>query len=113
MPRIAALTAATFLSVAALALTGCGSQGPSRTDLRTEGRAVFMRYGCAGCHTLRAANARGTIGPNFDTSEKLTRPQIIQQLNAGTGGMPSFRERLSERQKKAVAEFLYSATHRR
>ena len=100
------------MTLAALALAGCGASGPSSADLRTEGRAVFMRYGCAGCHTLRAAGARGTLGPNFDTSEKLTRPQIIQQLNAGTGGMPSFRDRLSEPQKKAVAEFLYSATHR-
>ncbi|MEA2428330.1 MAG: hypothetical protein QOF37_1958 [Thermoleophilaceae bacterium] len=99
------------MALAAVALAGCGSPAPGAPDLRTEGRAVFMRYGCAACHTLRAARARGALGPNFDTSEKLTRPEIVQQLNAGTGGMPSYRARLSERQKTAVAEFLYSATH--
>jgi mono/diheme cytochrome c family protein len=99
------------LAALALALVGCGSSGPARAQLRAEGRTIFLRDGCAGCHTLRAAGSHGTLGPNFDTSEKLTRPQIIQQLNAGTGGMPSFRDRLSERQKNAVAEFLYEATH--
>jgi mono/diheme cytochrome c family protein len=104
----------TALATVAIALAGCGgSAAPSRADLRAEGRDVFMRNGCGGCHTLRAAGSHGTFGPNFETSEKLTRPQIVQQLNGGTGGMPSFRDRLSERQKKAVAEFLYSAQHRK
>ena len=30
------------------------------------GQAVFTSNGCAGCHTLKAANAKGTVGPDLD-----------------------------------------------
>ena len=30
------------------------------------GKAVFTNNGCAACHTLAAAGAKGTIGPNLD-----------------------------------------------
>lgn len=55
--------------------------------------------------------AHGAIGPNFDTSERLTRTQIRRGLTAGVGGMPSFAGRLSARQLDDVTEFLYEATH--
>ena len=54
------------------------------------------------------------IGPNFDTSERLSAGQIRNQLNLGIGGMPSFRGRLTGRQEEAVAAFLADAMkHRR
>jgi mono/diheme cytochrome c family protein len=31
------------------------------------GKQVFTANGCASCHTLGAANATGTVGPNLDT----------------------------------------------
>src|SRR3954465_7771956 len=30
------------------------------------GKAVFATAGCGGCHTLEAAGASGTVGPNLD-----------------------------------------------
>lgn len=100
--------------VALAALAGCGSPAqPDPTTLRQEGRSVFRSAGCGGCHALAAAGTRGPSGPDFDTSEKLTRGEIIQQLNAGNGGMRSFRSRLSDRQETAVAEFLFAAMHAR
>src|SRR5581483_8462900 len=30
------------------------------------GKAVFESAGCKGCHTLKAAGATGTVGPNLD-----------------------------------------------
>ena len=30
------------------------------------GAQVFANFGCGGCHTLAAANAGGTVGPNLD-----------------------------------------------
>ncbi|HEX7061188.1 MAG TPA: c-type cytochrome [Woeseiaceae bacterium] len=29
------------------------------------GQALFMRYGCTGCHAVRGTGARGTIGPDL------------------------------------------------
>lgn len=34
------------------------------------GKQVFANNGCASCHTLAAANATGTVGPNLDTRLK-------------------------------------------
>jgi mono/diheme cytochrome c family protein len=98
--------------VVAVALAACGT-APTSTGGRADGRLLFTSSGCGGCHTLVAAGANGKSGPNFDTSEKLSRRQIIRQLNSGTGGMPSFRARLSDAQETALADFLYSATHMR
>jgi mono/diheme cytochrome c family protein len=67
--------------------------------------------GCGGCHTLKAAGTRGQVGPDFDTSEKLTVAQIEQQMVVGNGGMPSFRDRLSSAQRAALARFIHDATH--
>ena len=40
-----------------------GRRGPHR--LRGAGRAVFAKY-CSTCHTLKASNAVGKVGPNLD-----------------------------------------------
>lgn len=103
--------------VLASTLAACGSatehRRPDRQTLQA-GRTVFIHAGCGGCHTLRAAGTHGVIGPNFDTSERLSAGQIRNQLNLGIGGMPSFRRRLTGRQEEAVAAFLADAMkHRR
>jgi cbb3-type cytochrome c oxidase subunit III len=52
-----------------LMLTACGTGGPvnaASADLTT-GRKLFQEQ-CAGCHSLAAAGAQGTIGPNLDDS---------------------------------------------
>ena len=74
---------------------------------------MFIRAGCGGCHTLAAAGTHGTVGPDFDTSETLSAAQIRTQLDAGVGGMPSFRGRLTPREKAAVAAFLSAAMRQR
>jgi mono/diheme cytochrome c family protein len=89
-------------------MAGCGG---GHSSPRPDGRKTFESAGCAGCHTLAAAGARGTFGPNFDTSEKLTLAQIERIVTGGGGGMPSFRDRLSPAEIRAVARFLYDATH--
>jgi cytochrome c551/c552 len=42
------------------------------------GLAVFQENGCGGCHTFKAANATGTVGPDLD---KL--PQEAQKAHRG------------------------------
>lgn len=99
--------------VGAAAAAGCGGRGADQSRLVADGRRIFVSAGCGSCHTVASANTHGSIGPNFDTSEQLDRAQIHTQLNAGVGGMPSFRDRLTPRQEDAVTEFVFQTLHRR
>lgn len=36
-----------------------------QTETARRGQAVFLREGCAACHTIRGLNARGKIGPDL------------------------------------------------
>jgi outer membrane protein assembly factor BamB len=70
------------------------------------GATIFSRN-CAVCHTLAAAGATGTIGPNLDD----LRPSmtlVIHQVFNGGGVMPSFARLLSPAQIRAVAQFVAS-----
>jgi mono/diheme cytochrome c family protein len=68
------------------------------------GQAVFSST-CAACHTLKAAGAEGTVGPNLDEL-KPPKPLVEHQVINGGGGMPPFRGVLSDEQVKEVAEFV-------
>jgi mono/diheme cytochrome c family protein len=107
MARRFVMSACILATAAALAgLAGCGSQASDRRP-RPDGRVVFRTAGCAGCHTLAAAGARGLIGPNLDTdTPRPTRSAVILRLTYGAGGMPSFRDRLSRSEMEAVADFV-------
>jgi mono/diheme cytochrome c family protein len=96
-------------AVCAVLLAACGNHD----DLASRGRRVFRSAGCGSCHTLAAAHTGGRVGPDFDTSERLGRRQIRDQLNVGEGGMPSFEHRLTAHEEDAVTTFLYEATHDR
>ena len=101
------------LLLTGLPLSACRDHASRESGLFREGRRVFVSGGCGGCHTLASAHTHGRMGPDFDTSEQLSRSQIRRQLNLGLGGMPSFRGRLSRRQKDAVSEFVYVSMKRR
>ena len=70
-----------------------------------DGAAIFADAGCASCHTLAAANASGTIGPNLDESQP-DRALVIDRVTNGMGAMPSFSDSLSDEQIAAVADFV-------
>ena len=57
----------------------------------TDGKAIFTSAGCASCHTLKAAGATGTVGPNLDQS-KIDEAGAIQQVENGGGVMPAFKD---------------------
>ncbi len=76
----------------------------------TAGKTVFETAGCTGCHTLKAAGSKGTIGPNLDQlkpAEAVVKNQVIH----GGGPMPAFAGKLSAKQIQDVAAFVYTATH--
>lgn len=71
----------------------------------SDGKGIFKEAGCSNCHTLAAAGARGTIGPNLDEQQP-SKPEIVKALTDGQGTMVSFRGKLSTAQIQAVAGFV-------
>jgi cytochrome c oxidase subunit II len=107
---------------------------PSGTSPAANGKTIFTgSVGCSGCHTLAAAGATGTVGPNLDqrlrsdctsaASKKIrgptlqdcihtaiTRPYAFIPLGFQAGIMPSnFSQRLSSSQIQALVSFLSTA----
>ena len=70
-----------------------------------EGEAVFNSAGCAACHTFKPAGATGMVGPNLD-NVNLTEAQVQRQVENGGGGMPAFKDRLSQAEIREVARFV-------
>jgi mono/diheme cytochrome c family protein len=72
-----------------------------------DGKQVFASAGCGSCHTLKAAGATGTVGPNLDAA-KPTEAKVETQVTNGGGVMPAFKGTLTPAQIKAVAKFVSS-----
>ena len=73
----------------------------------TNGAAIF-KANCSSCHTLAAAGAKGTVGPNLDQL-KPAQAIVKRQVTNGGAVMPAFKGRLTPAQIDAVAQ--YVATH--
>ena len=92
------------IGLLALGLAGCGGD-----DRQAGGAKVFADAGCGDCHTLAAADATGTVGPDLDQ----VRPdvaRVVQQVTNGGGAMPAFDSKLSESAIQDLAEFVSEAT---
>jgi cytochrome c6 len=73
------------------------------------GKAVFLSAGCGGCHTLAAAHATGTVGPNLDQLKPDYRAVTAQVTNGGAQ-MPAFKTRLTTKQIADVAAYVVDST---
>ena len=75
------------------------------------GKELFTKIqpACAVCHTLQAAGAEGQVGPVLDEL-KPDAGRVLRALKAGIGVMPSYAERMSEKDMLAVAQFVAHAT---
>ena len=71
----------------------------------SDGKGIFIEAGCAACHTLAAAGARATIGPNLDDL-KPSKPAVVEAVTHGIGAMLSFEGKLSSEQIQTVAQFV-------
>jgi len=69
------------------------------------GKQVFLTAGCVSCHTLKAANATGKVGPNLDDA-KPPASLVVDRVTNGKGVMPSFKGQLSPQQIQDVAAFV-------
>lgn len=129
---IAAATAAAGV-LGAFVLAGCGGEGVTTPTPNTvvgtvsaapslpivpafhlkgdskKGTPLFASAGCAGCHTLAAAHATGTVGPNLDTLKPDYRTVTAQVTNGG-GAMPAFKSRFSSQQIADLAAYVVDST---
>jgi cbb3-type cytochrome c oxidase subunit III len=94
--------------VASVAGQGGFTTGGGFASLGTDGAAIFKGAGCAGCHTLSAAGATGTVGPNLDQLKPSTSV-VAHQVMVGGGAMPAFQGKLSPAQIQAVAKYVSSS----
>jgi mono/diheme cytochrome c family protein len=74
------------------------------------GKKVFTTAGCTSCHTLKDANATGTVGPNLD-EKKPPLELVVDRVTNGKGAMPPFGSQLSAKQIADVAAYVVKATH--
>jgi mono/diheme cytochrome c family protein len=84
---------------------GSPTSTPSASNTAPAGAAVFASAGCGNCHTLKAAGATGTIGPDLD---QLRPPAALvsSTVQSGAGSMPSFAGKLSLTQIAALAAYV-------
>jgi len=101
-----ALTGWSVAVLAALGSISCssGEEQAGRGD-PVAGKRLFAAQGCDGCHTFKAAAAKGTIGPDLDAAGASPR-RVLAQLRKPGGIMPSFAAKLSDDEKADVAAFV-------
>ena len=75
------------------------------------GKVLFstVQPACAVCHTLAAAGSEGQVGPVLDEL-KPDAARVLRAMRSGIGVMPSFADRLSEEDLRALAQFVAHAT---
>jgi cytochrome c6 len=126
-----------LISLAAVAagvlLAGCGSKGvtsatpvtvvgtlpkptldPATPAFKLKGdpvagKALFLKSGCVGFHTLADAHSTGTVGPNLDQAKPDFR-RATARVTLGKSAMPSFKGQLSDQQIADVASYVVKAT---
>ena len=69
------------------------------------GEAIFASEGCGGCHTLSAANASGSVGPNLDEAAP-SYEFVVERVTKGMGSMPSFEDSLTAQQIADVSAYV-------
>lgn len=80
--------------------------GTSATAAGPDGKKIFSAN-CATCHTLKAAGATGTVGPNLDAL-KPSSDRVSKQVTNGGAVMPAFKGQLSTAEIQAVAKYVSS-----
>ncbi|HZE04021.1 MAG TPA: cytochrome c [Solirubrobacteraceae bacterium] len=123
----------TSTSTTSTSTTSTSTTSTSATGSNAAGKAVFTSAGCSSCHTLAAAGASGTIGPNLDTRLRpdcataaskrirgatlakcirtaITNPYAYLPSGYKAGVMPnSFGKTLTPTQLQALVSFLQSS----
>jgi cbb3-type cytochrome c oxidase subunit III len=89
------------------AVAGQGGEAKPPSQLGNDGKTIFTAE-CSSCHTLKAAGATGTVGPNLDQL-KPSESVVKHQVEVGGGVMPAFKGKLTDQQISAVATYVSSS----
>jgi mono/diheme cytochrome c family protein len=111
--------------------TGTSTTSTSTTSASPSGAglAVFNANGCSSCHTLSAANATGTVGPDLDklvsyaqhakqpldafVDRSIVDPNAYVESGYPKGVMPeTFGQSLSKTQLDALVTFLVQSAQK-
>ncbi len=107
--------------------TGAAAGATGSAGAAVSGKSVFVSSGCGSCHTLKAAGASGTVGPDLDklstwaaqakqplapfVRESIVSPNAYVQPGFPRGVMPqTFGTSLSKQQLDALVQFLVSSS---
>ena len=82
-----------------------GETGEAAAGDPAAGEEIFASAGCGNCHTLEAAGASGTVGPNLDEAAPDAEAAAEQVTNGGNG-MPAYGDQLSPDEIADVAAFV-------
>jgi cytochrome c6 len=93
-----------FVAVTVPLMAGMPAPAPATEGDAAAGKQVFETAGCVSCHTLKAANATGTVGPNLDDA-KPSAALVVDRVTHGKGVMPPFAGQLTPKQIQDVAAF--------
>jgi cytochrome c2 len=102
-----------FVMILALAAStsGLGQKKGSKAADPAKGKEVFQR--CAVCHN--ATTDEKKVGPSLKglfarakliSGKKLTEQNVLARINEGGGGMPAFKDVLSEEEKANLVAYL-------
>ncbi len=79
----------------------------NRSPLELQGAIVLQHSQCRNCHALDGLG--GARGPDLaKVALRLTRDQLIRQVQQGDGNMPAFGKNLSAAETDALASFLHT-----
>ena len=106
---LTALAAAFAVVVLLIGPELIGAKQPSAGAPARTGEQIFTAEGCGGCHTLAAAGASGTSGPNLDEVAP-DAATVAAKVKSGGGSMPSFD--LPAPELDALAEYVASVAGR-
>jgi mono/diheme cytochrome c family protein len=102
---------------------GTATTNTTTTAASADGAKVFEANGCSSCHTLKAANATGTVGPDLDTGLKgdpssFIKTSIVDPNADVTKGYPpdvmpqNFGQVLSPDELDALVQYLETSVNK-
>ena len=100
-----------LVAVTAAAALCAPARAADDAALLALGKKLFTQVNppCALCHTLQDAGAAGSVGPVLDE----LRPdaeRVGKALREGIGAMPSYEEKLTDEEIRALALYVAKAS---
>jgi cytochrome c553 len=99
------LVGSALLLLVAAGLVSCGGDDAASKGDPVAGKKLFVSEGCSGCHTFKAASSTATTGPDLDAVGP-SPGRVMAQLRKPGGIMPSFADKLTDKQRADLAAFV-------